>query len=132
MRIGIVAVSVEGAVLCYRAIATEGRTKCGEPVHPEITMHTLPLSVYMRCIAAGIWDGVASLLLQSANVPSRAGADEVAAVAVAKRFRGVGIVGTRYLIESQVYPVAPAKYGIMDAIPDQRGRERCRSARRPT
>jgi hypothetical protein len=52
-HIGIVAVSAEGASLCYRTICTEGAALFGVHAHPEVTMHTYPLTDYMRHVEAG-------------------------------------------------------------------------------
>jgi hypothetical protein len=47
-HIGIVAVSAEGAALCYRTLCLEGASLLGSHNHPQITMHTYPLAEYMR------------------------------------------------------------------------------------
>src|SRR4026207_2410184 len=73
-HVGIVAVSAEGAALCYRTVCVEGASVLGPHGHPEITMHTYPLSAYMRHIDAGRWEEVASMLLASAEKLRRAGA----------------------------------------------------------
>ena len=39
-HIGIVAVSYEGAALCYQSICAEAASVMGEHHHPEITMHS--------------------------------------------------------------------------------------------
>jgi hypothetical protein len=52
-HIGIVAVSAEGAALCYRTICTEGAARLGPHAHPQVTMHTYPLAEYMRHVDAG-------------------------------------------------------------------------------
>ena len=52
-HIGIVAVSAEGAALCYRTICGEGATLLGRHSHPEVTMHTYPLADHMRHMEAG-------------------------------------------------------------------------------
>src|SRR5580765_8593467 len=74
-HVGIVAVSAEGAALCYRTICAEGAVVLGPHDHPELTMHTYPLAEYMRHVAAGRWRDAARLLLASANVLVRAGAE---------------------------------------------------------
>src|SRR5665648_1237785 len=61
-HIGIVGCSAEGAALCYRTICKEGTSLLGRHAHPEITMHTFPLSEYMRYIEKGDWEGVADLM----------------------------------------------------------------------
>ena len=152
-HVGIVAVSAEGAALCYRTICAEAAAVLGPHDHPEITMHTYPLAEYMRHIESGGWQDAARLLLASANVLVRAGAEllvcpdntihqaldlvrdeapapwlhiaeEVAAVAAARRFTRLGILGTRYLMEGPVYPEKLAVHRIAYEIPDAGDRER--------
>ena len=74
-HIGIVAVSAEGAALCYRTICTEGAALVGRHAHPEISMHTFPLADYMKPIYENRWDDVAEMLLRSAECVRRSGAD---------------------------------------------------------
>ncbi|MFQ5770576.1 MAG: aspartate racemase, partial [bacterium] len=74
-HIGIVAVSAEGAALCYRTICAEGVELLGRHAHPEISMHTYPLSQYMHYIYENNWDGVADLMLQSAEKLAQIGTD---------------------------------------------------------
>src|SRR5262249_1340938 len=52
-HIGIVAVSAEGAALCYRTICTEGAAILGPHGHPQVSMHTYPLNEYMHHLDAG-------------------------------------------------------------------------------
>jgi aspartate racemase len=66
-HIGIVAVSAEGAALCYRTICLEGASLFGPHGHPEITMHSHSLAEYMRHVEAGQWDAAGQLLLASAR-----------------------------------------------------------------
>ena len=47
----------------------------GKHAHPEVSMHTLPLSEYVKFIEPGDWAGVAGLMLSSAEKLARAGAD---------------------------------------------------------
>jgi len=132
-HIGIVACSAEGAALCYRSICVGGADLLGPHDHPEISMHTHSLAEYMKCIDRNDWQGVGELMLSSANKLAKIGADflicpdntihqalpyiesrlplrwlhiaeAVAAQAVGRRFRRLGLTGTRYLLESEVYP----------------------------
>jgi aspartate racemase len=132
-HIGIVGCSAEGAALCYRTVCLEGEALLGAYDHPEVTLHTHSLARYMRCIEAGDWDGVGDLMLSSARALARAGAQllvcpdntihqalpailprsplpwlhigaVVAEEAVAHGWRRIGITGTRYLVDSEVYP----------------------------
>jgi aspartate racemase len=140
-HIGIVACSAEGAALCYRTICMEGVQLLGSHDHPEVTMHTHSLAEYMKFIDRGDWQGVGELMLSSAETLARAGADflicpdntihqalpyvlprsplpwlhiaEVVATSAFERgFRSVGITGTRWLVESDVYPEKLACRGI--------------------
>src|ERR1700678_1351405 len=132
-HIGIVACSAEGAALCYRTICVEGAQLLGPHAHPEVSMHTHSLAEYMKCIDRDDWQGVGDLMLASANKLAKIGADflicpdntihqalpyiaaqlplkwlhiaeAVAAQAVGRQFRRLGLTGTRYLVESDVYP----------------------------
>ena len=152
-HIGIAAVSAEGAALCYRTICVEGAALVGPHDHPQVTMHTYSLAEYMRPIVAGRWDEAGQLLLASAEILVRAGAEllvcpdntlhqaldlvrgrspapwlhiaeEVAASASARGFRRLGILGTRYLMEGPVYPPRLAASGITHEIPAPEDRER--------
>jgi len=152
-HIGIVAVSAEGAALCYRTIAAEGSAGFGRHGRRRMTTDTIPLRDYMAHINAGCWEGVATLLRESASVLERAGAEllicpdntvhrafdlatfdstvpwlhiarEVAAVAAAKHYHCVGVLGTRVLMESNVYAVAFSAQGIETVLP--KGPDRAR------
>jgi aspartate racemase len=136
-HIGIVACSAEGAALCYRTICAEGAALCGPHAHPEISMHTRSFSDYMDCIYRDDWRGVADLMLDSAIRLQQIGADflicpdntvhralsdvtprsplpwlhiaEVVATHAAGRgFRCPALTGTRWLVDSEVYPGALA------------------------
>ena len=152
-HIGIVACSAEGAALCYKTICIEAQEKMGEYGHPEITMHTPPFSEYMRYIYIGDWDKVSDLMRNSAQIVAKAGADFaicpdntihqafdlmiakspipwlhiaeiVGEVAKKKGFAALAILGTKYLMTSQVYPKALKKFGISYKIPEKNDREK--------
>jgi len=152
-HIGIVACSAEGAALCYRTIAAEGDAVVGRHAHPEMTLHTFPLSRYMAGIEAGDWAAVAELMLSSAGKLAAAGADfaicpdntihqafdlvaprspipwlhiaeVVAAEARRRGFRRLAVTGTRYLMEGPVYPSRLSAAGIEHRLPDPEERER--------
>jgi aspartate racemase len=140
-HIGIVACSAEGAALCYRTICTEGPALLGPHAHPEVSMHTPSLAAYVGCLERGDRQGVADLMLASADKLARIGADflicpdntihqafdlvaprsplpwlhiaeVVAADAATLGFRRLGLVGTRWLVESAVYPEKLAARGL--------------------
>ena len=151
-HIGIVACSAEGAALCYRTICIEAEQVMGGHSHPEITMHTYPLSSYMRYIDASDWSGVADLMLSSVRKLAGAGADfvicpdntihealdiviarsplpwlhiaeEVAGEAKRRKFTCAGVLGTRYLMEGPVYSDKLSAVGIKHMTPEPLERE---------
>lgn len=152
-HIGIVAVSTEGAALCYRTICLEGEALLGSHAHPEISLHNFSLSQYQRLIDRDDWHAVGELLLESSSKLVRAGAEllicpdntihqgldlvrerspapwihiaeEVTREARRRGFKRVGILGTRFLMEGPVYPPRLAAAGIEHRIPDAAQRER--------
>lgn len=132
-HIGIVGGSAEGAALCYRTLCTEGAQLLGPHAHPEVSIHTHSLADYMRCIYRDDWRGVGELMLSSAEKLAKIGADflicpdntfhqafpyiearsplpwlhiaeVVAGEAAQRRFRRLALTGTKYLVDSDVYP----------------------------
>lgn len=145
-HIGIVACSAEGAALCYRTLCAEGAALLGPHAHPEVSLHAPSLARYMDCLGHGDLDGVAALMLASAGKLARIGADflicadntvhlayervasksplpwlhiaeVVAEEAVARGFRRLGLTGTRWLVDSDVYPVQLAARGLQCVRP---------------
>lgn len=152
LHIGIVACSAEGAALCYRTICLEGPKYLGAHAHPQVSLHTHSLGEYMQRIYRGDWPGVGELMLSSANKLAHGGAqflicpdntihqalphiaarsplpwlhiaEVVAAEASARAFRRVGLTGTRYLIESEVYPEKLSARALEFVRPDCAERE---------
>ena len=146
-HIGIVACSAEGAALCYRTICVEGSGLLGPHAHPEVSMHTPSLAEYVRCLDREDWQGVGELMLASAHKLARIGADflicpdntihqalpliasrsplpwlhiadAVANHAADRGFRRLGLLGTRWLITSAVYPETLAARGLEYVRPD--------------
>jgi aspartate racemase len=74
-HIGIVAGTAEGASLCYRSLCHEAEHLVCPHAHPEITMHTFPLALYLDLIERDDWTGVATLMSRSAAKLVRAGAE---------------------------------------------------------
>jgi aspartate racemase len=132
-HIGMVACSAEGAALCYRTICSEGPQLLGAHSHPEVSMHTHSLAEYVKCLDRDDWQGVGELMLSSANKLAQIGAnflicpdntihqalpyvqsrsplpwlhiaEVVAATAVERGFKCLGLTGTRWLVDSKVYP----------------------------
>lgn len=152
-HIGIVAGSAEGAALCYRTICLEAPAIMGEHNHPEITMNSWPMAAYMPHIRANDWEAVAKLMAASAQKLAQAGADfaicpdntyhqafkyliplspipwlhiagAVAAEAKRSGYVRLGILGTKYLTESDVYPEALKEIKIEREIPGKEDREK--------
>jgi aspartate racemase len=146
-HIGIVACSAEGASLCYRTICTEGPRLFGGHGHPEVSMHTPSFDDYMACIDRDDWKGVAEIMLASAAKLAAIGADfvicpdntihqalhfidkrlpvpwlhiadAVADEAVARGFKRIGLTGTRWLVDSEVYPQKLSARGLEYVRPE--------------
>ena len=153
-HIGIAACSAEGAALCYRTICVEGAALFGPHAHPEVSMHTPSLADYMAHIYRDDWPRVAELMLASADKLKKAGADflicpdntihralpyvlprsplpwlhiaeVVAAEAVARGFRRLGVTGTRWLVDSEVYPEKLTARGLEYVRPSFAERDAC-------
>jgi aspartate racemase len=151
-HIGIVACSGEGAALCYRTICVEGAQFLGAHDHPEVSMHTHPLARYMEPIYRGDWAAVGEIMLSSAHKLAKVGADflicpdntvhqalpyfesrsprpwvhiagVVAGEAVTRGFRRIGLTGTKYLVESEVYPEKLKARGLEYVRPEREERE---------
>ncbi|WP_149194991.1 aspartate/glutamate racemase family protein [Luteimonas suaedae] len=151
-HIGIVACSAEGAALCYRTICVEGAELLGAHAHPEVSVHTPPLSDYVRFLDRGDWDGVGELMLRSADKLAKIGADflicpdntihqalplvesrsplpwlhiaeVVAAEASQRGFHRLGLLGTRWLVDGDVYPEKLSAYGLAYMRPDDSERD---------
>jgi len=151
-HIGIVACSAEGAALCYRTICVEGAELVGRHGHPEVSMHTYSLAQYMEPIYVNDWTAVGRLMLSSAQKLASIGADfvicpdntihqglpfvepelpvpwlhiadVVADEAVRRGYRRLGLTGTRYLVESDVYPQRLTRRGLEYVRPAADDRE---------
>ena len=132
-HIGIVACSAEGAALCYTTICTEGARLLGPHAHPEVSMHTPSLSDYLSLIYKGDWGAVGELMMESGRKLKAIGADflicpdntihqalpfiertsplpwlhiadSVADEAAERGYRRLGLTGTKWLVDSAVYP----------------------------
>lgn len=151
-HIGIVACSAEGAALCYRTICVEGAELLGAHAHPEVSMHTPSLSDYVGFLDRGDWEGIGELMLRSANKLAKIGADflicpdntihqalpliesrsplpwlhiaeVVAAEASQRGFRRLGLLGTRWLVDGDVYPDKLSAYGLEHMRPSDSERD---------
>ncbi len=151
-HIGIVACSAEGAALCYRTICAEGSALLGGHAHPEVSLHSHSLADYVECLDRDDLAGVGRLMLSSADKLARAGADflicpdntihralgkieplsplpwlhiarVVAVEAAARGWRRIGLAGTRWLVDSEVYPEALAAAGLACVRPQPEERQ---------
>jgi len=152
LHIGIVCCSAEGAALCYRTVCTEAPALLGRYAHPEVSMHGHSFACYQDCIDRDDWAGVAELMLASARKLEAAGArllicpdntihrafphlagraplpwlhiaEVVADAAVERGYRRLGLTGTRWLVQSEVYPEKLAPRGLALVRPDDEDRE---------
>lgn len=151
-HIGIVACSAEGAALCYRTVCVEGARFMGTHAHPEVSLHSFSLAQYMECIYRNDWAGVGELMLKSAEKLAGNGAEllicpdntvhqalpyiearsplpwlhiaeVVARTAAARGFKRIGLTGTRWLIESDLYPAKLGALGLNYVRPSREERE---------
>ncbi len=149
LHIGIVACSAEGASLCHRTICAEGEARLGAHAHPELSLHSHALADYVACLDRADLDGIATLMLDSAHRLAAAGADflicpdntihaalprvrersprpwlhiaEVVAAEVVRRgLRAPALLGTRWLVTSDVYPEALRVHGLAALRPESR------------
>jgi aspartate racemase len=152
LHIGIVGCSAEGASLCYRTVCSEGAALLGPHAHPEVSMHTPSLAEYVNCLDRKDLAGVGELMLASARKLANIGADflicpdntihqsfsyvearsplpwlhiaEVVALEASRRgYRRLGLMGTRWLIDSEVYPEKLASQGMQCVRPEPRERD---------
>jgi aspartate racemase len=130
----------------------EGAQFLGPHAHPEVSMHTHSLAEYVKCIERNDWQGVGELMLSSGNKLAKTGADflicpdntihqalayveprsplpwlhiaeTVAARAVERGFRCLGLTGTGWLVDSEVYPEKLAAHGLQYVRPSPTERE---------
>ena len=151
--IGIVACSSEGAALCYRSICLEGPKLLGAFNHPELSMHTFSLGLFLQALEDDDWSGVSELMLRSANKLKEAGADflicpdntihqalplliphsplpwlhiaeEVANEASKQNLKQLLILGTTMLMNGPVYREKLDKVGIKHMTPDDKRKKK--------
>jgi aspartate racemase len=149
---GILAHSTEGAALCFLEFCQEGVRRLGSHVYPDVTLDYIAFGPMMPAWEAGDYDSIRATLSVSADRLARAGAEfficpdntahlalerpgpdlalpglhiaEVVAGQAADDGRGrVGVLGTRYTMESTLYPRALAARGIASEIPAEPDRQ---------
>jgi aspartate racemase len=145
-HVGILAHSTEGAALCFLSFCQEGFQRLGRNEHPDVTLDYIAFGYSMPAWEAGDYAPIRATLSVSAHRLARAGADffvcpdntahmaleepgedlaipglhiatVVAGQAARERRRRVGVLGTRYLMDGQLYPRAFAAHGIAAEVP---------------
>lgn len=146
-HIGIVAVSPEGAALCYREIFRRATALAGDTGHPVVTLHNEPFEQYVAAVMTDDWRTVGELLRRSAEVLAKAGAefcltpdnlmqhavhlaevgspipwltmmDLVADGVVADGRRVVGLIGTKMVMYGSTYQTHLGLRGVRVLAPD--------------
>ncbi len=151
-HIGIIACSAEGAALCYTTIVNEAGKLLGKNIHPEISMHTPPLSQYIHFIEEDDWSQVGNLMLDSIKKLVKIGVEfaiipdntihrafeyfesqspipllhignEVLKQAELSNYKSLGVLGTKYLMEGPVYSKLMHEKEINYIIPSKADRD---------
>lgn len=144
-HIGILAVSADGAALCFLSAVREAARRMGLHDHPPMTLSILPMAASMDAFATDL-DFVRNRLMTTARSLAAAGCDfficpdntahqalerpgepfpipglhiaeVVCARAGADGRRRLGVMGTRWLMEGPVYTAAAARHGLASVIP---------------
>ena len=146
-HIGVLAHSAEGAALCFLTACHEGSRRLGPHRHPDITLSILPMgnsldlweqldlrslrAIFVetarRLCAAGCDffvcpDNTAHIALEVPGdllpLPGLHIAEVVAGEAKARSYRTVGVLGTKWTMDSAVYREAFARRGIGVRVPE--------------
>lgn len=149
---GILAHSTGGAALCFLEFCEDGVRRLGSHVYPDVTLDYIAFGHSMPAWDAGDYDSIRATLSASVDRLARAGAEfficpdntahlalerpgpdlalpglhiaEVVADQAASDGRGrVGVLGTRYTMDSTLYPRALAARGIDSEIPAEDDRQ---------
>lgn len=145
-HVGILAHSAEGAALCFQTVCREGFRELGPHEHPDVTLDCVAMGRSMPAWDAGDYASIRETLAVSVDRLAKAGADffvcpdntahmaleapgeplalpglhiaQVVAERAARDGRGkVGVLGTRYLMDGDLYPRALGERGIEAEIP---------------
>lgn len=151
-HVGLLAHSTEGAALSFLTFTGEGGKRLGEFGHPQITLDCAPLAASMPHYDSGNLLAVRAIMTDSIARLANAGADfffcpdntvhqalelgepdfaipglhiaeVVANAAVLSGFHKVGILGTRYLMQSRVYPDACERRNLAWQVPSQENQQ---------
>ncbi|MGL5838159.1 MAG: aspartate/glutamate racemase family protein [Sphingorhabdus sp.] len=151
-HIGIVAHSAEGAALCYRTVVHEGIARLGPHYHPQITMTGVAMHASIPAWGSGDYpairathardiealkaagadffilpDNSAHLALECAGsdfaLPGLHIAEVLAQKAVTQGYRKIGILGTQWTMEGNVYPNRLSHHGLKHLVPEADDRD---------
>lgn len=150
-HVGILAHSTEGAALCFLAFCQEGARRLGAHVYPDVTLDYIAFGHSLAAWDAADHDSIRATLAVSVDRLARAGAyfficpdntahlalerpgrdlalpglhiaEVVASHAARQGYSRVGILGTRYTMDSPLYPRALAARGIAAEVPAESDR----------
>lgn len=145
-HIGILAHSAEGSALCYLTAVHEGARQLGPHMHPDITMSIIPMGRAMDAWESGDLAPIRALMAETAERLQAAGADFfvlpdntahitletegpplplpglhiaeiVAEEAVARGYRTIGVLGTKFTMDGPVYRGALGRRDLGFRIP---------------
>jgi aspartate racemase len=151
-HIGIIAHSVPGAAQCFQAVARYGEQELGIHQHPDVSLDCIAMGRSMPAWETGDHDAIRATLARSAERLARAGAnffvcpdntahlalerpgpalalpglhiaEVVARQAAINGHRTVGVLGTRWIMEAQLYPRMLAAHGLESRVPQPEDRE---------
>ena len=147
-RIGILGgMSPESTITYYQTITHLYTARFGDHGYPEILIYSVSFQDYVDWPTAGRWDLVAAGLTRAAGQLEKAGADfiliatntmhlvveevragisipvlslldVVGAALAAQGIQTAGLLGTRFTMESSLYPEAMADHGVQVLVPE--------------
>jgi len=152
LHAGILAHSVEGAALCFRALCQEGFSRLGPHQHPDVTVDCIAMARSMPAWDSGDYSAIRAILAESVRRLERAGAvffacpdntahlaleqpgeplalpglhiaEVVADEARQRGYRRIGVLGTKYTMDGPVYRRALASRGLGSEVPGPAERE---------
>ena len=151
-HIGIVAHSVPGAAQCFQAVARYGEQELGVHQHPDVSLDCIAMGHSMPAWETGDYDTIRATLARSVERLARSGADffacpdntahlalerpgpelalpglhiaeVVARQAALAGHRTVGVLGTRWIMEAELYPRTLAAHGLQSRSPGPQDRQ---------
>jgi aspartate racemase len=151
-HIGVLAHSAEGSALCYLAACHEGSRRLGAHRHPDITLSIVEMAasldawerldlppiratlaetvVRLKNAGADFFlcpDNTAHIALETAGepfaLPGLHIAETVAEEALARGYRHIGVLGTKWTMDGPVYRASLTRRELGFAIPEPQDRE---------